>query len=167
MEHAKKFILVEPAKLNSIKTPHQTEDKRDKLLTKPVVKELMDLDADMEAILKDTSLSAEEKVKLYNQALAKYQSTHQKALAYPIKVDVVNENAAREEPTQRITDQMEKEVNNHSDDSSKHPAGKVLQEIKHTKMDGSSENIYHQQPYKRKRKQKRSLKDQLAYWEYY
>lgn len=68
MEHAKRMILVDPTT-----TKLQSEAVSGRFVT-PYKKELEGVDKDIKTVLNDTSISATEKVKRYNEVLMKYQS---------------------------------------------------------------------------------------------
>ena len=62
MSHVRKIALVDPRLLETLRTPTQT----------PVDATLSDLDAEMTSILDKSDVEVSEKVRLYNQALLRY-----------------------------------------------------------------------------------------------
>lgn len=176
MEHAKKFILMDPAKLNSTQTAAPVVTKNDTLLTKPEVKELMELDSEMNTILNDKAISVEEKVRLYNQALSKYQSAHKKASDCPIKVSIDKDKLIRDNSSAEYKHEQQitaEGLNQRSSTDGGAPFAPVLLESnKRNVMDSTENNSRRSRPKERgrrglKKKNKKSLNDWLSDWEVY
>ena len=62
MAHVRKIALVDPRLLETLRTPIQP----------PIDTNLCDLDSEMISILDKTGIDVSEKVRLYNQALIRY-----------------------------------------------------------------------------------------------
>ena len=82
MSHVRKMALVDPRLLETLRTPTQT----------PVDTTLRDLDAEMTNILDKSDVGVSEKVRLYNQALLRYNDMAKDRAAKPTPVVVVKEN---------------------------------------------------------------------------
>ena len=82
MSHVRKMALVDPRLLETLRTPTQT----------PVDTTLRDLDAEMTSILDKSDVGISEKVRLYNQALLRYNDMAKDRAAKPTPVVVVKEN---------------------------------------------------------------------------
>ena len=82
MSHVRKMALVDPRLLETLRTPTQT----------PVDTTLRDLDAEMTSILDKSDVGISEKVRLYNQALLRYNNMVKYRAAKPTPVVVVKEN---------------------------------------------------------------------------
>ena len=82
MSHVRKMALVDPRLLETLRTPTQT----------PVDTTLRDLDAEMTSILDKSDVDVSEKVRLYNQALLRYNDMAKDRAAKPTPVVVVKEN---------------------------------------------------------------------------
>ena len=82
MSHVRKMALVDPRLLETLRTPTQT----------PVDTTLRDLDAEMTSILVKSDVGVSEKVRLYNQALLRYNNMAKYRAAKPTPVVVVKEN---------------------------------------------------------------------------
>ena len=82
MSHVRKMALVDPRLLETLRTPTQT----------PVDTTLRDLDAEMTSILDKSDVGVREKVRLYNQALLRYNNMAKDRAAKPTPVVVVKEN---------------------------------------------------------------------------
>ena len=82
MTHVRKMALVDPRLLETLRTPTQT----------PVDTTLRDLDAEMISILDKSDVHVTEKVRLYNQALLRYNDMATDRAAKPTPVVVVKEN---------------------------------------------------------------------------
>ena len=78
----RKMALVDPRLLETLRTPTQT----------PVDTTLRDLDAEMTSILDKSDVGISEKVRLYNQALLRYNDMAKDRAAKPTPVVVVKEN---------------------------------------------------------------------------
>ena len=76
------MALVDPRLLETLRTPTQT----------PVDTTLRDLDAEMTSILDKSDVGVSEKVRLYNQALLRYNNMAKDRAAKPTPVVVVKEN---------------------------------------------------------------------------
>ena len=76
------MALVDPRLLETLRTPTQT----------PVDTTLSDLDAEMTSILDKSDVDVSEKVRLYNQALLRYNDLVKYRAAKPTPVVVVKEN---------------------------------------------------------------------------
>ena len=76
------MALVDPRLLDTLRTPTQT----------PVGTTLRDLDAEMTSILEKSDVTVSEKVRLYNQALLRYNDMAKDRAAKPTPVVVVKEN---------------------------------------------------------------------------
>lgn len=70
MEHTKKMALVDPRLLEGLRQPNSPYP------LPPTVKALNTLDQDMEVILKNASLSNEDKIQQYQQVLQRYLTYH-------------------------------------------------------------------------------------------
>ena len=77
MQYAKKMALVEPRLLEVLQ--HQQQQQK---VYHPTIKVLSDVDRDMQNILMQDNLSEDEKVKLYNQALRRYE-TYERLVTAP------------------------------------------------------------------------------------
>ena len=82
MSHVRKMALVDPRLLETLRTPTQT----------PVDTTLRDLDAEMTSILDKSDVGISEKVRLYNQALLRYNDMVKDRAAKPTPVVVVKKN---------------------------------------------------------------------------
>ena len=82
MSHMRKMALVDPRLLETLLTPMQT----------PVDTTLRDIDAEMTSILDKSGVDISENVRLYNQALLRYNDTAKYRAAKPTPVVVVKEN---------------------------------------------------------------------------
>ena len=82
MSHVRKMALVDPRLLETLRTPTQT----------PVDTTLRDLDAEMTSILDKSDVNVSEKVRLYNQALLRYNDMVKDRAAKLTPVVVVKEN---------------------------------------------------------------------------
>ena len=82
MSHVRKMALVDLRLLETLRTPTQT----------PVDTTLRDLDAEMTSILDKSDVDVSEKVRLYNQALLRYNDMVKDRAAKPTPVVVVKEN---------------------------------------------------------------------------
>ena len=110
---ARKMVLVPENYLSSM---HQHQ----KIQTTPAVKTLGELDTEMSGILSRHDIGDDEKVKLYNQAMQKYQEfDRQRKVKEPIAVKLVSSDEDKnksKEPTEKIVDtnpmqlQMEQEI---------------------------------------------------------
>ena len=96
MDFAKKFILVDLSKVDlpqlskpstSNTLAHQNLSEK---LMDPHVQELKRLDGEMENIIKDSNLSASEKVLRYNDVLTRFQDSNLKIKDTPINVKLIN-----------------------------------------------------------------------------
>ena len=87
MAHARKMALVDPRLLETLRSPIQP----------PSDATLRDLDSEMTSILDRTGIDVREKVRLYNQALLRYNDMVKRSSNKPTPVVVVKEN----EPTMR------------------------------------------------------------------
>ena len=97
MEFAKKFILVDPSKLSTTKnesnaTATSTQQDQYSRLQDTAVKEVYDLDKQLESILKNTTILPMEKVKRYNEVLSRFQDCYKKLKDMPMDVNIVNKN---------------------------------------------------------------------------
>ena len=81
MAHVRKMALVDPRLLDKLHTTTK----------RPVDMTLRDLDAEMTNILDKTDIDVSEKVRLYNQALLRYNDMTKLSAAKPTPVVVVNE----------------------------------------------------------------------------
>ena len=81
MTNVRKMALVDPRLLETLRYPMQP----------PVDTTLRDLDADMTSILDRTDIEVGDKVRLYNQALLRYNSMTKKRANKPTRVVVVPE----------------------------------------------------------------------------
>ena len=102
MEYAKKLILVDPSKMN-LPAPTNVSSEKEKISDKlqdPLVQELQRLDIEMDNIVKDTNMTASEKVKKYNEALTRFQDSSKQIKETPIKVKITNapQNNSSSEP---------------------------------------------------------------------
>ena len=86
MAHVRKMALVDPRLLETLRTPIQL----------PIDTNLRDLDSDMTSILDKTGIDVSEKVRLYNQALLRYNDVTKMSATKPRPVVVVKE---KETPT--------------------------------------------------------------------
>ena len=77
----RKMALVDPRLLETLRTPTQP----------PIDTNLRDLDSEMTSILDKTSIDVSEKVRLYNQALLRYNDMAKMAATKPTPVVVVKE----------------------------------------------------------------------------
>ncbi len=91
MAHVRKMALVDPRLLETLRTPIQP----------PIDTNLRDLNSEMTSILDKTGKDVSEKVRLYNQALLRYNDMAKIYATEPTPVVVVNENE-----TPAITDFM-------------------------------------------------------------
>ena len=82
MSHVRKMALVDPRLLETLRTPMQT----------PVDTPLRDLDAEMTSILDKSDVDVSEKVRLYNQALLRYNDMVKDRAAKPTPVVGVKES---------------------------------------------------------------------------
>ena len=82
MSHVRKMALVDPRLLETLRTPTQT----------PVNTTLRDLDAEMTSILDKSDVGVSEKVRLYNQALLRYNNMAKDRAAKPTPIVVVKGN---------------------------------------------------------------------------
>ena len=82
MSHVRKMALVDPRLLETLHTPTQT----------PADTTIRDLDAEMTSILDKSDVGVSEKVRLYNQALLRYNDMAKYRAATPTPVVVVKEN---------------------------------------------------------------------------
>ena len=82
MSHVRKMALVDPRLLETLRTPTQT----------PVDTTLQDLVAEMTSILDKSDVDVSEKVRLYNQALMRYNDMVKDRAGKPTPVVVVKEN---------------------------------------------------------------------------
>ena len=82
MSHVRKMALVDPRLLETLRTSTQT----------PVDTTLRDLDVEMTSILDKSDVDVSEKVRLYNQALLRYNDMAKDRAAKPTPVVVVKEN---------------------------------------------------------------------------
>ena len=80
MAHMRKMALVDPRLLETLRTPIQP----------PIDTHLRDLDSEMTSILDKTDIDVSEKVRLYNQALLRYNMAKMSATK-PTPVVVVKE----------------------------------------------------------------------------
>ena len=87
MAHVRKMALVDPRLLETLRSPMQP----------PSDATLRDLDSEMTSILDRTGIDVREKVRLYNQALLRYNDMFKISSNKPTPVVVVKEN----EPTMR------------------------------------------------------------------
>ena len=85
----RKMALVDPRLLETLRTPTQP----------PIDTKRGDLDSEMTSILDKTGIDVSEKVRLYNQALLRYNDMAKMAATKPTPVVVVKE---RRRPHQRI-----------------------------------------------------------------
>ena len=81
MTNVRKMALVDPRLLETLRNPMQP----------PVDTTLRDLDADMTSILDRTDIEVSDKVRLYNQALLRYNSMTKTRATKPTRVVVVPE----------------------------------------------------------------------------
>ena len=77
----RKMALVDPRLLETLRTPTQP----------PIDTNLRDLDSEMTSILDKTGIDVSEKVRLYNQALLRYNDMAKMAATKPTPVVVVKE----------------------------------------------------------------------------
>ena len=82
MAHVRKMALVDPRLLETLRTPIQT----------PVDTTLRDPDAEMTSMLDKSDVDVSEKVRLYNQALLRYNDMAKDRAAKPTPVVVVKDN---------------------------------------------------------------------------
>ena len=81
MAHVRKMELVDPRLLETLRTPIQS----------PIDTNLGDLDFEMTGILDNTGIDVSEKVRLYNQALLRYNDMAKMSATKPTPVVVVKE----------------------------------------------------------------------------
>ena len=81
MAHVRKMSLVDPRLLETLRTPIQP----------PIDTNLRDLDSEMTSILDNTGIDVSEKVRLYNQALLRYNDMAKMSATKPTPVVVVKE----------------------------------------------------------------------------
>ena len=81
MAHVRKMALVDPRLLETLRTPIQP----------PIDTNLRDLDSEMTSILDKTGIDVSEKVRLYNQALLRYNDMAKMSATKPTHVFVVKE----------------------------------------------------------------------------
>ena len=81
MAHMRKMALVDPRLLETLRTPIQP----------PIDTNLRDLDSEMTSILDKTGIDVSEKVRLYNQALLRYNDMAKMSTTKPTPVVVVKE----------------------------------------------------------------------------
>ena len=81
MAHMRKMALVDPRLLETLRTPIQS----------PIDTHLHDLDSEMTSILDKTDIDVNEKVRLYNQALLRYNDMAKMSSTKPTPVVVVKE----------------------------------------------------------------------------
>ena len=81
MAHMRKMALVDPRLLETLRTPIQP----------PIDTNLRDLDSEMTSILDKTDIDVSEKVRLYNQALLRYNDMAKISATKPTPVVVVKE----------------------------------------------------------------------------
>ena len=81
MAHVRKMALVDPRLLETLRTPIQS----------PIGTNLRDLDSEMTSILDKTGIDVSEKVRLYNQALLRYNDMAKMSATKPTPVVVVKE----------------------------------------------------------------------------
>ena len=81
MTNVRKMALVDPRLLETLRNPMQP----------PVDTTLLDLDADMTSILDRTDIEVSDKVRLYNQALLRYNGMMKTRANKPTRVVVVPE----------------------------------------------------------------------------
>ena len=81
MAHVRKMALVDPRLLETLRTSIQP----------PIDTTLRDLDSEMSSILVKTGIAVSEKVRLYNQALLRYNDMIKMSLTKPTPVVVVKE----------------------------------------------------------------------------
>ena len=81
MAHVRKMALVDPRLLETLRTPIQP----------PIDTNLRDLDSEMTSILDKTGIDVSEKVRLYNQALLRYNDMARMSATKPTPVVVVKE----------------------------------------------------------------------------
>ena len=86
MAHVRKMALVDPRLLETLRTPIQP----------PIDTNLRDLDSEMTSILDKTGIDVSKKVRLYNQALLRYNDMAKMYATKPTPVVVVKE---KETPT--------------------------------------------------------------------
>ena len=79
MAHMRKMALVDPRLLETLRTPIQP----------PIDTNLRDLDSEMTSILDKTDIDVSEKVRLYNQALLRYNDMAKMSATKPTPVVVV------------------------------------------------------------------------------
>lgn len=99
MDHAKKFILVDPLKFESMmkesNTNAQISDVKSKsVLNDPSVAELHELDSEMNKILLDNKLTAAQKVERYNEVLSQFQDKFKLFREKPVNVNVVKDGTS-------------------------------------------------------------------------
>jgi hypothetical protein len=96
MDYSKKFILVDANNLQqknapvlsnrtNQKTELNEEFQKDRLM-KPAVKEVLELDSQMNQILENKNLSTWEKVSQYNQILGQFQERYKRLMETPVSV---------------------------------------------------------------------------------
>ena len=81
MAHMRKMALVDPRLLETLRTP----------IKPPIDTNLRDLDSEMTSILDKTDIDVSEKVRLYNQALLRYNDMAKMAATKPTPVVVMKE----------------------------------------------------------------------------
>ena len=81
MAHVRKMALVDPRLLETLRSPIQP----------PIDTNLCDLDSEMTSILDKTGIDVSEKVRLYNQALLRYNDMAKISATKPTPVVVVKE----------------------------------------------------------------------------
>ena len=81
MAHVRKMALVDPRLLETLRTPIQP----------PIDTNLHDLDSELTSILDKTGIDVSEKVRLYNQALLRYNDMAKMSATKPTPVVVVKE----------------------------------------------------------------------------
>ena len=91
MAHVRKMALVDPRLLETLRTPIQP----------PIDTNLRDLDSEMTSILDKTGIDVSDKVRLYNQALLRYNDMAKMYVTKPTPVVMV-----KEEETPATTDIM-------------------------------------------------------------
>lgn len=103
MEHTKKMALVEPKLLENVLQRPQPP-------VSPIVVKLSDLDREMDSVLKNETLSADEKVKLYSDVLERYRRYNTQRLhPDPVKVEMVKPKGEEEEKA-KVSSGMEDPV---------------------------------------------------------
>ena len=81
MAHVRKMALVDPRLLDTLRTPMQP----------PIDTHLHDLDSEMTSLLDKTGIDVSKKVRLYNQALLRYNDMAKMSVPKPTPVVVVKE----------------------------------------------------------------------------